>query len=164
MELLDVYGNDELYPNYLRFLHGLLQQRKAYQNISHTEMPPYEMHVRFVTSRPYLHWYIASKNGKYVGAVYISKMNEIGIFVLEDFTHLGYGSEILDLLFKKHKNMQVFKANISPLNSDSIAFFANKDFKYLKQCKNSDGKIIQYTYMRTNPYFGGEQESLQKGE
>ena len=153
MELLDVYGNDELYPNYLRFLHGLLQQRKHFQNISHKEMPTYTEHINFVTSRPYLHWYIPTKDGKYVGSTYISKKNEIGIFFLEDHTHLGYGSQVLDILFEKHKNIQVFKANISPLNSDSIAFFANKGFKYLTQLKDNEGKILQYTYMRTNPYF-----------
>jgi RimJ/RimL family protein N-acetyltransferase len=116
-------------------------------------MPSYENHVVFVTARPYLHWYIIAKDHKYIGTVYITKLNEIGMFMLEDYTHLGHGSEVLELLYKRHSNIQVFKANISPLNSDSIAFFANKGFKCLKQHKDEEGRIIQYTYMRTNPLF-----------
>ncbi len=153
MILLDVYEDDTMYGHYLKFLYGLLGQRKHFQNISYKEMPLYEHHVQFVTSKPYLHWYIISINSKYIGNVYISKMNEIGIFFLEDYTHLGYGSQVIEMLFKIHSNVQVFKANISPLNSDSIAFFANRGFKYWKQLKDDNGKIIQYTYMRTNPYF-----------
>lgn len=153
MTLIDIYGDDVAYPNYLRFLFGLLEQRKPYQNISHKFMPTYEAHVNFVTSRPYLYWYIIAKDHKYIGTVYISNLNEIGMFMLEDYTHLGYGSQVLDALYARHKNIQVFKANISPLNSDSIAFFANKGFKYMKQFKDDEGKIIQYVYMRTNPLF-----------
>lgn len=155
MMLLDVYEDDSQFSFYLKFLYGMLEQRKSFQNISHKEMPTYEGHVHFVVSKPYLHWYIIAKDGKYVGNVYISKMNEIGMFFLEDHTHLGYGSIVLDMLFKIHANIQVFKANISPLNSESIAFFANKGFKYWKQLKDDNGRIIQYTYMKTNPYFGG---------
>jgi RimJ/RimL family protein N-acetyltransferase len=153
MKLLDVYGDDIAYPNYLRFLFGLLKQRKPYQNISHKEMPTYEWHVHFVTSRPYKCWYLIVKDEKYLGAVYLSKDNEIGLFILEDHSHLGYGSQALSLLYEKHKDVQTFKANISPLNSDSIAFFANKGFKYWKQLKDEDGKIIQYTYVSFNPFF-----------
>ncbi|GBL40910.1 hypothetical protein EMGBD3_02780 [Nitrosarchaeum sp.] len=67
--------------NDFRFLYELLSERDSVANISHKKMPIYDEHVRFVTSKPYLRWYIVYYNGKKSGSVYLTKQNEIGIFV-----------------------------------------------------------------------------------
>lgn len=154
MTLIDIYIKEQLDSKFDKFLYALLGQRKPYQNISHKEMPTYEGHVHFVKSRPYKQWYVCVVKNNLIGSIYITKLNEIGLFLDENWIGLGYGTIMLDMLFKINPSIQVFKANISPLNSHSIAFFANRGFKYAGQLLNIDKyKIIQYTYIKINPYF-----------
>lgn len=65
----------------LRFLYDLLKERKHSINISHRKMPTYNEHVNFVLSKPYLKWYIIYFGKNKAGSIYISKQNEIGIFI-----------------------------------------------------------------------------------
>ena len=41
--------------NDFMFLYELLSERDPVANISHKQMPTYDEHIRFVTSKPYLH-------------------------------------------------------------------------------------------------------------
>ena len=78
-----------------RFLFDLLKERDSYVNISHKKMPTYASHVKFIASKPYKKWYIIfsldglRSESKYtktkVGSIYLSKNDEIGIFVLKRF-------------------------------------------------------------------------------
>lgn len=154
MILLDIYAYVKLDHSVDKFLYRLLSQRKPYQNISHKEMPTYEGHVHFIKSRPYKQWYVCVVKNNLVGSIYLTKLDEIGIFLDENWIGMGYGSNILLMLYAMNPSIQVFKANISPLNSHSIAFFANKGFKYEGQQLNTEkDKIIQYIYLKINPYF-----------
>ena len=63
------------------FLYDLLKERNPQANISHKKMPSYAQHIKFVNSRPYTKWYIIEKGNEMVGSVYLSKQNEIGIFI-----------------------------------------------------------------------------------
>ena len=120
--------------NDFRFLFELLSERNPISNISHKKMPTYEEHVKFVTSKPYLRWYIAYFNGKKSGSVYLTKQNEIGIFVKNELQGKGIGSRILELIIEKNGPGR-YLANISPKNKKSIEFFKNHEFR-----------LIQYTY------------------
>ena len=64
-----------------RFLYNLLKEREPSTNISHKNMPSFSEHVTFVSSNPYFRWYIIEYQGKKSGSVYLSKNNEIGIFL-----------------------------------------------------------------------------------
>jgi len=118
----------------LRFLYNHLKERDPIAYISHKSMPSYKEHVRFILSKPYSYWYIIKINQTKLGSIYLSKQNEIGIFLKQEFQDLGIGGYVLDMLFKKHPRKR-FLANISPKNKNSMKFFKNHGFK-----------LIQYTY------------------
>lgn len=120
--------------NDFRFLYDLLSERESIVNISHKKMPTYEEHVKFVMSKPYSQWYIVYFNGKKSGSVYLSKQNEIGIFVKKTFQGKGIGAQILESVIEKNGPGR-YLANISPRNKRSIKFFKNNGFS-----------LIQHTY------------------
>lgn len=118
----------------LRFLYNHLKERDSRANISHKRMPTYAEHVQFVTSKPYSKWYIVMYGSKKIGSIYLTKMNEIGIFIKKNFQDGGVGQTTLDLLMKKNPRTR-FLANINPKNKKSTEFFKRNGFK-----------LIQHTY------------------
>ena len=96
-------------------------------------MPTWREHVRFVRSKPYKAWYLISDApGHYAGGIYLSKMDEIGVFLFKNFQKLGYGSQAVSLLMKKHRAVKRFLANASPLNDRSIQFFKSMGFGHIQ--------------------------------
>ena len=116
------------------FLYKLLSERKQITFISHKKMPTYEEHVKFVKSEPYSKWYIIQIDDKKIGSIYLTKQNEIGIFLKEDIQRRGIGSDALNELININPGLR-YLANINPKNKKSIDFF-----------KKSGFKLIQYTY------------------
>jgi RimJ/RimL family protein N-acetyltransferase len=116
------------------FLYKLLENRNPNSNISHRVMPNYDEHVKFVLSNPYSAWYVILVNGEKSGSVYLSKQDEIGIFLINNMKGKGIGRSALELLMKKNPRKR-YLANISPKNNKSIKFFEKNNFN-----------LIQYTY------------------
>jgi len=131
LDLKQVNENDE------RFLYELLEERKSITYISHKKMPTYEEHVKFVRSRPYSKWYIINVNGEKAGSIYLTKQNEIGIFVSEQLQKKGVGSNALNALIEKNVGLR-YLANINPENRKSVDFFEKSGFR-----------LIQHTYKIT---------------
>jgi RimJ/RimL family protein N-acetyltransferase len=117
-----------------RFLYNLLKERDPKANISHKKMPTYDEHVTFVSSKPYAYWYVIEYNGKKSGSIYLSKSNEIGIFLRKSLTGKNIGRVALELLIKK-TNKSRYLANVNPKNKKSLEFFKNNGFT-----------MIQYTF------------------
>lgn len=118
----------------LPFLYELLKKRDPQTNISHKKMPTYTQHVKFVTSKPYKSWYVVHMDAQKVGSVYLSKQNEIGIFLLKEYQGLKLGKKVLKLLMEKNPEER-YLANVSPKNHRSINFFEENKFR-----------LIQYTF------------------
>ena len=118
----------------IQFLYNLLEERKPISYISHKKMPTYEEHVNFVKSSPYSKWYIIEVDGKRAGTIYLTKQNEIGIFLNEGLQEKGIGSNALNVLIGKNPGLR-YLANINPENKKSIKFFKKLGFT-----------LIQYTY------------------
>jgi len=116
------------------FLYELLSEREEYTNISHKEMPTYNHHVKFVKSKPYSKWYIIVIEDQKIGSVYITKINEIGIFLKKEYRNKKLGNKVLKLIMEKNPKER-YLANINPKNKKSIQFFKNNGFN-----------LIQYTY------------------
>ena len=116
------------------FLYELLKQREPIVNISHRKMPTYKDHVKFVLSKPYSKWYVIQYNNQKVGSIYLTKQNEIGLFIINEMIGKGIGGKVLKLLMEKNPKSR-YLANINPKNKESIRFFKKFGFK-----------IIQYTY------------------
>jgi RimJ/RimL family protein N-acetyltransferase len=147
LRFVDVY-NSRPY----RELYDLLLERKEWQSISHEKMPNYGEHTIFVETMPYEHWYGIYDKDTFVGSIYIGKENNIGLFLKEGYSRKGIGKAALLQIMKMHP-LPYYKANIAPMNSNSVAFFSNFGFKYystLLEEIDINGKdqriIIQYTY------------------
>ena len=120
-----------------KFLYELLLQRKKLVNISHKKMPTYIEHTRFVLSNPYSKWYIILHKNKKIGNAYLTKTNEIGIFILKSIKIKGVGKIVLEEIIKMNPRSR-YLANVSPKNDKSSIFFKKNGFK-----------LIQYTYELT---------------
>lgn len=129
VELKDVYKVKQA----LRILYRLLAERPKLVNISHRKMPSFYQHRAFVKSRPYKAWYLieASSQG-FVGGVYLSKSDEIGVFVFKEYRRKGYGQKAVNLLMNRHRGVRRFLANISPKNGRSIQFFKGLKFWHIQ--------------------------------
>lgn len=119
-------------PNALDVLYQLLAERTPEQSISHVAMPTHAEHRRFVMSAPYASWMLIEDDGLYrrlethpsafVGSVYVSKANEIGIAIFKRYQRKGYGRAALEWARDTFRDRQLF-ANVNPDNEASIAFF-----------------------------------------
>jgi len=117
-----------------RFLYVLLKKRDPRANISHRKMPTYKQHRNFVKSKPYAKWYIIQYGNSKVGSIYLSKSDEIGIFLKKEMQGKHVGTIALNLLIAKNPRRR-YLANVNPKNSKSIKFFKRNNFK-----------LISYTY------------------
>jgi len=116
----------------LEVLFELLSEREKKANISHRRMPSWREHVKFVGSKPYKYWrLILSKGGEIVGAVYLSKMNEIGLFIFKKYRGEGYGKAALKALVAGERNTRLL-ANVNPKNKKSVDFFKRAGFKHIQ--------------------------------
>lgn len=117
-----------------RFLFNQLRERNFHVNISHKKMPTYFQHVKFVLSKPYSKWYIIKRKNEKIGSIYLTKQNEIGIFLKRKFHHKGFGILALNTIIKNNPRPR-YLANINPKNIRSINFFKKQGFD-----------LIQHTY------------------
>lgn len=117
-----------------RFLFNLLKERDPKANISHKKMPTFSEHVKFIESKPYTNWYIIENGRKKIGSVYLSKNDEIGIFLKKEAHGRNFGKIALELLVKKNPRSR-YLANVNPKNTVSSKFFKKNGFK-----------LIQHTY------------------
>ena len=121
----------------IRFLYNQLKERDPMINISHKKMPTYAEHSQFVLSKPYSKWYIIIHKNKKIGNTYLTKTNEIGIFILKSTKINGIGRIVLEEIMKMNPRSR-YLANVSPKNNKSSNFFKKNGFK-----------LIQYTYELT---------------
>jgi len=113
------------------FLFELLKERESKVNISHKKMPTFNIHVKFVMSKPYAKWYIIKYQDEKIGSVYLSNQDEIGIFIKKGNQRKGIGKKALELLMKKNPRKR-YLANVNPKNSKSIKFFKKNRYKLLQ--------------------------------
>lgn len=77
-----VFENIEKVGNYTDILYALLINRRL--NISHCKVPSYEEHSAFVENHPYRYWYLIKKSNDFIGSIYISFENTIGLSINEN--------------------------------------------------------------------------------
>jgi len=117
-----------------RFLFNLLKERNPRTNISHKKIPTYSEHIKFVKSKPYSKWYIIENSKTKVGSIYLSKSDEVGIFLKKTYQRKGFANDALKLLIEKNSRAR-YLANVNPKNDRSNKFFKKNGFK-----------LIQYTF------------------
>ncbi len=134
VRLIDIREVD----GYLQLLYDLLAERTQEQSISHVKMPTWEEHVAFVRrypSFPKAWYFIVSKEDGVVGATYITRQAEIGVFIFKAHQKNGYGKWAVEAVMERWKRspfnfidkrpipVGMFFANVSPGNDNSLDFF-----------------------------------------
>lgn len=112
------------------FLFALLKERTPQQSISHKEMPSWGDHRYFVKNHPYKAWYLIEVDYAFVGAIYLTKQYEVGLFILNAHQGKGYGKSALFNLREMHPGRLL--ANINPNNEAGLAFWKGQGFKPLQ--------------------------------
>lgn len=130
MKLVDVYR----VPNAALYLYALLLEREAKVNISHRVRPTASEHLAFMQLRPYAGWYFAQVGHDYVGSVYLTKEDEIGVFIFREHQGKGHGERAVKLLMKRHGPRR-YLANVAPKNGPSHGLF-----------RKLGARLIQHTY------------------
>jgi RimJ/RimL family protein N-acetyltransferase len=118
---------------HLSVLYQLLAQRKDYMNISHEEMPTWEKHVKYVRSQPHKDWFMIYVDWEKapVGSIYLSKKDEVGIFILEGYQGRHIGETAIRTLLELYPLTTIW-ANIAPNNVHSEKFFRKLGFKEIQ--------------------------------
>jgi RimJ/RimL family protein N-acetyltransferase len=125
VKLKQVTKNDAL------FLYELLKNKDPNANISHKKMPSYDEHVKFVMSKPYTNWYIIEYDKKNVGSIYLSKQDEIGISINNDYEYAQIVKSALRLLMKLNQRKR-YLANVGPKDVKSQEFLLKNGFTRLE--------------------------------
>jgi len=141
MKLVSVYDVEEA-P---KVLYALLEERPWTTFISHERMPSYEQHVEFVESKPFRYWYLLRIHDlgepRYVGALEVTDLNEIGISVLNRYQRKGYATAAMMIFLATHKPLSAivakrnprWLANIAPTNADGKRFFEKRGFSQIQE-------------------------------
>ena len=120
----------------------LLQERPDGANISHNKNTArWEEHVHFVEHHPYRSWMLIQNSfGEFVGAIYLTDKNEIGIFILKAHQRKGYAREAIRMVTSLYPPLPAisgsrrgkFVANIAPGNDVSVALFKGLGAKHIQ--------------------------------
>jgi RimJ/RimL family protein N-acetyltransferase len=129
LALVSVYQLPKVAP---RFLYKLLQERQPHVNISHRVMPTWKQHCKFIARRPYAAWYLLKSRDDYVGAIYLTAMNEIGVSILKRWRGFNLGPRAIRMLMRKHKRKR-YLANVNPRNDESIGIFRRLGFRIIQK-------------------------------
>ncbi|MFM7009598.1 MAG: GNAT family N-acetyltransferase [Betaproteobacteria bacterium] len=121
-------------PEAAQVLYDLLAERPGYANISHKRMPTWEEHIRFMRSNPYRSWFLIEEDCGMVGAIYLSKQNEIGIGIFKKYQSKGYATKAVTDLRRRYPSERLL-ANVAPGNKVSQALW-----------ESLGGKLVQQTY------------------
>ena len=113
------------------FLFELLKQREGRVNISHKSTPDWEEHLQYVKNHDYQSWDIIWIDETRVGNIYLTKKDEIGIFIDKNFQSKGHGSEAIEQFMEKNGKKR-YLANINPTNYKSIQFFGKHGFLHIQ--------------------------------
>lgn len=110
-----------------KFLYELLKNKKDFQNISHNKMPTYDEHVKFILEEPYKNWYVVTSVFGKIGAVYLSKNNEIGLNISQKFDSYLIKDLIFQQVMEKNPS-KIFSVNVNPKNHQMKNFLEKYNF------------------------------------
>ena len=124
-----------------KFLYNLLAERKSHENISHKKLPSYTNHVKFIKSKPYAKWLLIECREKILGSVYLSKNNEIAIWIKKDIKDykMKIRKKILEEVITKFTRKK-YLTNINPRNKKIINFYKKNGFKLIHSTFQLEGK------------------------
>ena len=87
---------DKKNKNHKDILFDILNKRSF--NISHEKEISYNEHLLFVNNHPYRKWFLISEGNKFIGTIYLTFENEVGINLIDKNDIAA--KETFKLLFK----------------------------------------------------------------
>ena len=125
--------------NDMPFLYELLKNKDPNANISHKKMPTYDEHIKFVLSKPYTNWYVIEYDEKNAGAIYLSKRDEIGLSISNDYEYEQIAKTAIKLLIELNPRKR-YLVNVSPKDIRTQEFLLKNGFsglEYVYEMKNN---------------------------
>lgn len=116
--------------------------KKRNHKISHAQMPNYDEHRSFVKNNPYVAWYLVKSNESYMGSVYITDQNTIGINIMEEFMPEAI-SPIISEITKTHHPLPEIKSIRAPKFSVNVS---PGNLKLINALQSHGCKLVQLTY------------------
>ena len=121
LELLKVNPQNN---NHVRNLFIILARKKFH--ISHISLPTYKEHKNFVENHPYRFWYFILNDEKYIGVIYVTFENVIGINTIISSKELYINA--IEAIINTHKPLEEIKSvrnkffviNVNPNNKTLI--------------------------------------------
>ena len=121
----------QITENDMLFLYELLKNKDPNSNISHKKMPSYDEHLKFVSSTPYTNWYVIEYDEKNVGAIYLSKRDEIGISIGSNYEYEQIAKVAIKLLMELNPRKR-YLVNVSPKDIRTQEFLLKNGFSGLE--------------------------------
>ena len=140
MELIKVNPSN---VNHIRNLFVILAKKQF--NISHICLPTYKEHKKFVENNPYRFWYLILNDNKYIGVIYLTFENVIGVNTVISSKEI-YISAIKSII-NIHKPLDEIK---SIRNKFFIINVNPKNKKLIEAIKILGLSHIQNTYILKN--------------
>ena len=129
--------------NHIRYLFIILQKREY--NISNNKSNKYKDHKKFVANHPYRFWYLIQKSNTYIGSIYITYENVIGINTLQSNKNIIINS--LSKIINMHKPLKPIKS----IRSEFFIINVNPKNKILIEAIRCLGlQHLQNTYILKN--------------
>ena len=133
-----VFHKVDRQTSHCELLFEFFQKRSKKYHISGKKGLKYDEHKKFVEKHPYRHWFLVEFNGRYVGTLYVSYLNSIGVFLIDEVIDLL--PKVIQFIKKNYrplseipsKRQKEFTINISPENTRFIDILNSEGFK-LKQ-------------------------------
>lgn len=131
LRAVDPWGSS----THCQFLYEMMRERldEPQTNISHKALPSWEEHMAFMRSNPYMAWFVVTMDGLPVGATYLTRQREIGLYICRDFREQGVGREVVTEMRARFPGPIL--ANVNPENVKARQFW-----------ERMGGKLLQVTY------------------
>jgi hypothetical protein len=110
-------------------------------SISHKSMPTLLRHKEFVFSHPYRVWYIIKASERYVGSIYLTNGNNIGISTIRGAEK--FVPSVVGTILMKHKPLPAIRS-VRSAEFDFNVSSSNK--KLIAALKSMGAKLVQVTY------------------
>ena len=127
--------------NHIKILYEILKKRKKNYKISYKDLPTFKKHQLFVKKNPYRVWFLVFKSKECIGTIYLSKMNEVGIYLSKNE---GLSEDLIEFVTKKYRPL---KGKYSVRSEKFIINISPKNVILRKLIEKMGAKLIQNTYL-----------------
>ena len=131
-------------PDHIAALFSILDKREGDHVISHNQHTDFKTHREFVFSHPYRYWFLVECQKQFVGTVYLTNENVIGVFI--EHEHLGILEETLTYVLDTFDPLPKIPSVRSPEFTINIA---PRNTTYARIVQGLGGRLIQETYILT---------------